>query len=129
MKILITYYSNTGNTEKVAKAIKEGLKEYNVELLPIKEADPTSLLTYDLMFLGSGIYAFNINRKVTRFINKVSKLPSKIVYFYTYSSPTPWSDAFNSIKERIEQEACEIVGVFECRGEYLKEIKGKGLKQ
>lgn len=32
MKILIKYYSDTGNIEKVAKAIKEAIIEHKVDL-------------------------------------------------------------------------------------------------
>ncbi|MCJ7651570.1 MAG: flavodoxin domain-containing protein [Candidatus Lokiarchaeota archaeon] len=53
MKILVTYYSDTGNTEKIAVAIKNGLEEQEVDLIPVKEVDPTSLNSYDLVFLGS----------------------------------------------------------------------------
>ena len=38
MKILICYFSNTGNTEKVTKSIVEGLGE-EVKLLKIEDRD------------------------------------------------------------------------------------------
>jgi flavodoxin len=120
MKILITYYSATGNTEKVAKAIKEAIIEHEADLLPVKQVDPTSLEIYDLIFLGSGIYAYAINRRITSLIKKATKLPKKFVYFYTHESPNPWPDAFKSINGLLEQNNCKIVGVFECRGENLK---------
>ena len=60
MKILITYFSTTGNTKKVAKAIKEGIKEHDVDLISLNELDLLSLKSYDLAFLGSGIFAFNV---------------------------------------------------------------------
>jgi flavodoxin len=120
MKILITYYSDTGNTKKVAEMIKEGILGHKVDLLPVKQVDPLSLESYDLVFLGSGIYAYAINRKITSLIKKAPKLPQKFVYFYTHESPNPWPDAFKSIEKYITQNDCEILGVFECRGENLK---------
>lgn len=56
MKILIAYHSTTGNTEKVAKAIKEGITGHEVDLLNVKGIDPSSLGSYDLAFVGSGIF-------------------------------------------------------------------------
>jgi len=120
LKILIAYYSDTGNTEKVAKAIKEGIIGHEVNLSAVKKVDPLLLGSYDLVFLGSGIYAYAIHRKVSNLINKAPKLPSTFVYFYTHESPNPWPDAFKSIKKTIEQNHCEIIAEFECCGENLK---------
>ena len=58
MKILIAYHSDTGNTEKVGNAIKETLagEGQDVTAMAAKEADPSTLGSYDLVVLGSGIY-------------------------------------------------------------------------
>ena len=37
MKTLVTYYSESGNTEKLAKAIYEGLEATENEIAPISE--------------------------------------------------------------------------------------------
>lgn len=121
MKILITYYSETGNTEKVGQAIKDSLKTHDVVLSPVKKVDPNSLGSYDLLFLGSGIYAFNISRKITSLMKKASSLPEKIALFYTHESLKPWPKAFNSIKSILEAQNCQILGIFDCCGENLVE--------
>jgi len=120
LKILITYYSGTGNTEKVANAIKDGIIGHDVDIFPVKQVDPTILKSYDMVFLGSGIYGFAINRKVTNLMKKATGLPSKFIYFYTHQSPNPWPDAFKSIESILERNKCEILGEFECCGENLK---------
>lgn len=40
MKFLITYYSQTGNTKKVAEAIYEALEEQDLKIIPFEEVDP-----------------------------------------------------------------------------------------
>ncbi len=52
---LIVYFSSTGNTEKVAYAIKEGLKNggLKVELKKPQEAVGTDFFDYDLVCVGS----------------------------------------------------------------------------
>ena len=50
MKVLVTYYSETGNTEKVAKAIYDGIQRAEKEILPIEEV--ASVDVYDLIFCG-----------------------------------------------------------------------------
>ena len=119
MKILVTYFSGTGNTEKVANAIKEGLTEHEVDLLPVKKTDPESLGSYDLVFLGSGIYAFNASRKCLTLVKKAQKLPPNFAYFYTHESINNWPDAFKTINEINEKQNCQLLGEFECCGENL----------
>ena len=119
MKILVTYYSDTGNTKKIAESIMDGLENQEVDLIPVKEVDPTTLQSYDLVFLGSGIYGFNVNRKVTSLIKKAEKLPPKFAYFYTHESITPWPDAYKSVNKIIGNFDCEILGEFDCCGENL----------
>ena len=123
MKILVAYFSTTGNTEKVAKAIKEGITGHDVDLLPVKSIDPNSLGSYDLVFLGSGIFAFNVSRKLTALVKKAPQLPPKFVYFYTHESPQQgaYPDCFKSVNKIIEKSNCEVLGVFDCCGENLVE--------
>jgi len=62
LKILITFCSNTGNTEKVANSMKDGLTDYDVDIIPAKDVDPKTLNSYDIVFLGSGVYASRIDK-------------------------------------------------------------------
>ena len=121
MKVLITYYSGTGNTKKIASAIKEGLTGHEIDLLPVKEVNPVELGFYDLLFLGSGTYGFNVSRKVTSLIKKASSLPANIAYFSTHESQKSWPNAFKSVNELIKDYDCRILGEFDCCGENLVE--------
>ena len=57
MKILITYFSQTGNTQQIAEAIhQELLESHEVNLKKIEEAKPDALEGYDLVFVGSPIH-------------------------------------------------------------------------
>ena len=123
LKILVAYFSTTGNTEKVAKAIKEGITGHEVDLLDIKSADPSSLSSYDVAFIGSGLFGFNVSRKLTTFVKKAPELPPKFVYFYTHEHPQQgaYPDCFKSVNTIIEKSNCELVGSFDCCGENLVE--------
>ena len=58
MKVLVAYYSETGNTEKIAGAIYgEVSKEHEVHLKKIKEVTVDTLNDYDLVFLGSACHS------------------------------------------------------------------------
>ena len=52
---LIVYYSSTGNTEKVANSIKEGLQDagFKVDLKMAQEAAEVDFFSYNLVCVGS----------------------------------------------------------------------------
>ncbi|NVM44934.1 MAG: flavodoxin domain-containing protein [Candidatus Lokiarchaeota archaeon] len=119
MKILVCYFSNTGNTEKVAKSIAEGLEDENVEVLKIEDADPSNLKNYDLVVLGSGIYGGKLNKKVIDFMKEVSEYPPKFAFFNTHQSSTAYQKAFKRIRSKLEESGSEVIGEFDCIGENL----------
>lgn len=104
LKALIICWSATGNTEKVANAIRKGLEKEKakVTLKKLAEAAEEELYEYDLVFLGSPSYQFLPPEPVQRFIKDkmkqhrergdiklcAPKVPGKTaVVFCTYSGP------------------------------------------
>ena len=59
-KAVIIYWSKTGNTEKVAQSIKEGLNDacVDVSLLRTDEADEVDYFDYDLVCVGFPSYGW-----------------------------------------------------------------------
>ena len=55
-KILVLYYSRTGNTEKMAQAVAEGAKSGGVEVELTYHVDAESLGSYDAILVGSPTY-------------------------------------------------------------------------
>ena len=86
VKILITYHSDTGNTEKVGKAMKEALDEEGQDVTAIhaKEVDSSSLKSYDLVVIGSSILGSQLGKHAKALLSKV-ELPPKIAFFYTFN--------------------------------------------
>ena len=101
-----------------------GLKllAFEYELPSFKFYD-TGNCSYDLAFVGSGLFAFNVSRKLTNFVKKMTVLPSKFVYFYTHEHPQQgaYPDCFKSVNNIIEKSNCEVLGTFDCCGENLVE--------
>lgn len=119
MQIMVCYFSNTGNTEKIAKSIVEGLEGEEVELIKIEDADPLTLKNYDLVVLGSGIYGGKLNKKVIDFMKIVNEYPPSFAFFNTHQSATSYQKAFNRIRAKIEENQSKIIGEFDCVGENL----------
>ena len=57
MKILVTCFSQTGNTQQIAEAIQEELAQSDeTDLIAIDKIDSESISDYKLVFVGSPIY-------------------------------------------------------------------------
>lgn len=120
MKILITYFSHTGNTEKVANSIKEGLNENDVDLIPVKDVDPSKLNYYDLVLLGSGIYASRIDKSLVNLVKKAApNLPSKFAYFCTHASLEFYQKPFYNITKILAGHGCKVIDEFDCVGDNI----------
>lgn len=58
MKVLIIYYSQTGNTQRVARSIRDGFREqgHEVYVSALKNTDYAMLEQYDLIGIGSPVW-------------------------------------------------------------------------
>ena len=120
MKTLVTYFTESGNTKKVADAIF-GVIEGEKEIKPI--ADIEVIDSYDLVFVGSPMHGFGLNDTVKEFI-EAKGMGKNIALFVTHASPEeaveqlqPWLD---SCKEAAS--GANLVGFFNCQGEMHKEL-------
>ncbi len=82
MKVLVTYYSQTGNTEMLARAIYEAI-HVEKELLPIR--DVKTMQGYDVIFVGFPVQAHSVPAAVVPFFKN---LPAgqPIALFCTHGS-------------------------------------------
>lgn len=57
-KVLIIYYSRTGNTKAMATAVEEGVKSegLDIQLKDVKDVSPRELLEYEGIIIGSPTY-------------------------------------------------------------------------
>lgn len=74
MKVLILYDSYFGNTEKVAKAIKDELiKHHETDLQRIAQAKASDAAGYDLIVIGSPTRAFAPTRTTMNYAKALPK--------------------------------------------------------
>ncbi|MFV8751186.1 flavodoxin family protein [Nannocystaceae bacterium ST9] len=67
MRALVVYESMFGNTQHVAEAIAEGLRErFEVELREVGHASEADLEGLDLLVVGGPIHAWSMTREGTR---------------------------------------------------------------
>ena len=90
-KVLILYYSGSGNTQRMAKAIAEAMKPYaiNVTVEDAGNFDISLLPNYDSVVLGSPTYFSNVAWQVKKVIDESivhygeSKMKGKVAGIFT----------------------------------------------
>ncbi len=125
MKILVAYFSQTGQTKKVADAIFESI-EGEKEMKELGEVE--SLEGYDLAFIGFPIIAFGPAKEGKDFLEQKAA-GKKVALFITHAAPEDqegvgeWLD-----KCKAAAASAELVGFFDCQGELSQAIADALLK-
>jgi flavodoxin len=121
LKVLVTYQSITGNTQKIAEAIFE---EINVdkEIIPFKEID--TLSEYDFIFVGCPIVKFGAGEVTKKWMNKYLN-GKRIGLFCTHGAPEFAPDVpswIENLKTTAQDAGAEIVSFFHCQGELSQSV-------
>ncbi len=125
-KVLVTYLSQTGNTEKIAQAISEEASQTReTELKKLKDVSPGDVAGYDFIFIGSPIHASNLSGTVKKFLNDIpSGAGQKIAGFITHCAPSYTDqelDGFTEpIKTACQENGMEYKGCFNCQGALIE---------
>lgn len=84
MKGIVIYYSQTGNTKRIAEAIHSGMSKVadTADLVFIKGYDPNKLKEYDLIGIGAPVWRGFEPGNVTRFLDDMPELDNK--YCFTF---------------------------------------------
>lgn len=122
MKIAIVYASNTKNTEMIAKAIQEELKDEEI----VYFGKPTSeIREADVYIIGSWTDKGNAYHTILDFIQTLRN--KKIAYFGTagYGKDEKYYQTlFSRVKEHIDGSN-QILGYFFCQGKMPLSVKDR----
>jgi len=100
--------------------MKDGLTDYDVDMIPVKDVEPKTLNSYNIVFLGSGVYASRIDKSILTLVKRAAPdLPAKLAYFCTHMSLKLYQEPFKRINNIAKEHNCEIIGKFDCVGENL----------
>lgn len=111
MKSLVVYYSKTGNTEKVARAIAKGLE---ADLKRIEEVHDIS--EYDLICVGTPVYGFAPARPVKKFLEEIHLSSNRKGIGFCTMHVAGDKRTLRIIKEKMEVKGITFLGGFSCRG-------------
>jgi len=127
MKALVTYFSETGNTEKLAHAVHEGIKEATKDI--IKLEDVSHVDEYDVVFLGFPVHAHSVPGKAAKFIKGLPK-GTKIAVFLTHGSLRGGPLAVTALYDAMTLASdLTVLGTFSSRGKVKSEIVDAMMKK
>jgi flavodoxin len=132
MKVLIAYYSETGNTAQVARAIGEEMASqgHQVCLREVGAITTDTLSAYDLVFLGSACHDADLASPVKQILEQMPASPTfQLAGFATHASHTPeggerqremherWaSGCQRSFRQVSREKGIAFLGYFGCQG-------------
>lgn len=116
-KAIVVYDSLYGNTEKVARALAQGLEsgEIKTDLIQAGEIDVNRLQDYDLVLVGSPTHAWRPSKLVKEFLGRIneSALSGKKAFaFDTKLSSRLAGSAAKHIEKALSKQGAEIVRVW-----------------
>ena len=138
MNALVGYYSQSGNTEKIANAIYEELSNhYQASIEKLGSISPESMNDYDLVFIGSPCIDSDLAVPVKNFLNDLPTPPKfKLAGFYTHATLMTDDDGqgglfskwagmcLTTFEQTCESKQISFLGLFHCQG-----IPNPGIEQ
>ncbi|MCC7462025.1 MAG: flavodoxin domain-containing protein [Gammaproteobacteria bacterium] len=110
LRAVIVYYSATGNTAKVARAIHRGVRALmECDLVSLDEADPGKMAAYDLIGIGGPVWYFRETANLRLFAWKLPKMPGKLCFMFCAHGSEPIG-FFASLAQALLKRSVEIIG-------------------
>jgi flavodoxin len=132
MKVLITYFSQTGNTAQIARAIHQEVSSrgHEVDLREIGPVTAEDLNGYDLVYLGSACHDTDLARPAVRLLESAGHSPAfKLAGFCTHATEMPedgerarelyetWAgNCIRTLQRVSKDKQIAFLGYFHCLG-------------
>ena len=113
MKSLIVYYSESGNTEKVAEAIAGAIAG---DIKRVEETKPEELVDYDLIFIGTPVHGSRPAKKIEDFLDELPQLQGKKAAAFCTTHIGGDETTFKLIREKLEKKGIIFIDGFSCLG-------------
>lgn len=114
MRVLIIYFSQTGNTEKIGKKIQEGIIASGNEcsLVKIKQAEMNQILNYDLIGIGTPTFYYREPKNVQNFLQGLNKVENKHFFLFRTHGAIP-GNTFYYMAKTINEKGGLIIAHFD----------------
>ncbi|MEM2866330.1 MAG: flavodoxin family protein [Candidatus Hadarchaeales archaeon] len=120
MPAAVIYYSETGNTKKIAEAIARGTK---ARCEPVEKGGE-AVKGADLLFVGTPVHSFGPSRPILEFLRKTDWSGKRVALFCTYAGLGN-RRTLRKMRKEVEKRGGKVVGEFWCKGRFKFMRKGK----
>ena len=112
MKAIVIYYSQTGNTRKVAGAIRKGMerKAGQCDIAHVKDLDAAVVDQYDLIGLGSPVWMGGWTPNVRIFYEKIPPQKGKHIFAFCTHGVMP-ELYFPSVTRKLKAKGFTVIGM------------------
>jgi len=123
MKSIVIYYSQTGNTKKIANAISKGITNTvgTCDLVTIKQIKPEDLENYDLVGIGSPVWCGGEPPNVRKFIESLPNQNGKHLFLFCTHGVMP-EHFFPTVVRRLKLKGFTIIGMKDWFGDALFQV-------
>lgn len=119
MKALVTYYSDSGNTEKIARAIYDKI-HFEKELKPVHEVQDAK--GFDIIFFGFPVQGHSVPGKAAKFLKEIPE-GQKIAFFSTHGSLRGGLLPKQAFEHAVGLASkAKVLGHFGCRGKVNQQV-------
>jgi len=119
MKVLVTYYSDTGNTEKLARSIYEAIPD-DKEIKRVQDTKGSA--GYDLVFCGFPVHAHSVPNAAAQFIKELPEGQS-VAFFSTHGSLRGGHLPRQAFEHALSLAVkARVLGHFGCRGQVSEKV-------
>jgi len=110
LKGIVVYYSATGSTGKIAKAIHRGMKSVmECDVAPIKKMDPKKIARYDVVAIGGPIWYFRETANLRNYVYNMPRMDGKLCIPFCTHGTNP-DGFFYSLSTQILKKGFTIIG-------------------
>lgn len=118
MNVVMVYFSQTGNTRRVAEKMAEVFREagHVTRTVSLKKASPQDVLAGDLLGIGTPCFSSQAPTPVKAFLQNLPPLDNKRVFVFATSGGAPGRVLYD-LTRLLQSKGADIVGGFLTRGE------------
>ena len=113
MKALVIYYSESGNTEKVAQAIAQAV---GADLKRLRDITPAQVAEYDLVFFGIPTQGSRPAPAVMRFLAELAPVQGKKAAAFATMHMFGAKQVLHLMEHVVESKGYAYLGGFSCLG-------------
>ncbi len=128
MKVLIAYYTQTGNTEQIARTLAAEIHApHETTIVKNETLGAVSCADFDLVFIGSPCHAGTLSAPVRGLLSELPENPAfHLAGFITHASAaystTDYEQCLDYFSSLCKKKGIAYHGCFECQGRLAPQL-------